>query len=194
MMWKKILFAMLFGVTIPCIAGAEALSVRKLPLTVCYFGETITHPGLSVGTELSLNGNAVHNLFVTANIGSYLHVRNHAALFINTEFGYRITARSGYYFEVLAGAGYMHTWLDGTVYEIGDDGLVYEIADPGRPAFMPSVTVGLFGWDFSKKNLGNFRTFIRLQAFGQYPYNTVMLPHLALQAGVTYYFPTRQED
>lgn len=170
----------------PALAAPEAVrpawpEPARMPVTVAYFGETLAHPGLMVGTERSVWRGGWHELLAATNLGGYQHAGNHNGLFLNGELGYRMTLPAGLSAEALAGAGVLYTMLPGDVYlpssspsEPGRDG--------GRPTFMPSATVGL-GYA-----LGDSRLFARLQAFGQYPYNTYTLLHLASQVGVTWNF------
>ena len=166
----------------PALAAPETLSLPetpRVPLTVAYFGETLLHPGLMVGTERRFWQAGWHEVLGTTNLGAYQHAGNHNGIFLNGELGYRLTFPGGLSAEALAGAGVLYTHLPGDIYLPGQND---PSRDGGRPTFMPSAAVGL-GYA-----LGDSRLFARLQAFGQYPYNTYTLLHVASQVGMTWNF------
>ena len=164
-------------------AQEEPSSTHRYALTAAYFGETITHPGATVGLEKYLLRSRRYKLFVGANLGGYVHHRNHKALFANLQLGQRITFRSGWFLDQSVGVGYLRTFLDGEVYAVDSDGSVEQVANTGRPHFMPSVSVGV-GYDFTKKGLANLQLFLRPQVFWQMPFNNYSLLHIGLQAGL----------
>lgn len=168
------------------ILAATGLPAVAAPLTVAYFGETATHPGLLLGTEHKAWEAGWHRTFLAANVGGYRHPGNHLGLFAEGALGYRLTFPSGLSLESLVGLGYLHTVLDGPVFAAGPAG-VEPVTDGGRPAWMPSVTLGA-GLDGAGLGLADTRLFTRLQLFGQYPYNAYVLPHVATQVGMTWNF------
>lgn len=179
-------FALLLGAALllprPAMAAPETLALPeapRIPLTLAYLGETLLHPGIMVGTESRLWESGWHAIIGANNLGAYQHAGNHSGIFLNGELGYRLTFPVGLSAEALAGAGVLYTVLPGDVYLPGQS---EPSRDSGRPAFMPSASLGL-GYA-----LGDSRLFARLQAFGQYPYNTYTLMHLATQVGVTWNF------
>jgi hypothetical protein len=124
-----------------------------------------------------------HGFFSEADLGTYYHARYATALFLSTDIGYRLVFPRGFRLELLLGLGYLHTFDDGTVYEV-DSGKVTTVEDSGHPALMTTALLGI-GWDFTVGNLAPFALFLRAGAFGQYPYNTAILPHLEAQLGVS---------
>jgi hypothetical protein len=164
----------------PCAPDADG--PPRLTFTAAYFGETIFHPGLMAGVEYRLVEDDWGTLFVTGNLGSYVHVRNHVGVFLDSEFGYRFTYASGYELEALAGIGYLHTFLDAPVYEVDDAGHVERVFDAGRPHFMPTLSLGT-AWQFE-----HVAPFLRLQTFGQYPFNHELLLHFALLLGARFWW------
>ncbi|WNG29904.1 hypothetical protein F0U62_42265 [Cystobacter fuscus] len=160
-------------------------SPTRLPLTVAYFGETLVHPGLTVGTELSLVRGGSGAIILTGNLGGYVHPRNHVGLFASAEVGGRLTASFGLYGELLAGAGYLHTFLQGPAYVVSPDGAVQPAADTGRPSLLPTASLGL-GWDLQRNGVAPLALFTRVTLFGQFPFNHRLLPHAAVQLGVRF--------
>jgi hypothetical protein len=154
-----------------------------LPISVAYLGEMLTHPGGVVGTEYCVLCSRRGSLFVTANAGAYVHPKNHVGAFVSSELGYRLTFSRGAFVEALAGVGYLHTFVDGDLYVAGDDGAVQRTRDRGRPAFMPTASIGV-GWNAARVDGPPLTPFVRATFFGQYPYNERLLPHAALQVGI----------
>lgn len=80
------------------------------------------------------------------------------------------------------GLGYMRTFIDGKVYTIDDNGAIKRKYFAGSNFFMPfsDLTIG------RKVNNSRFsRFFISLGAFGQYPFNSYMLPNIYFEIGLT---------
>lgn len=181
----------------PLYAAEEQL-VRRAPsreleawsISAAYFGEMVLHPGAVVGAERSLSrghrryGVVAYGWFAEADLGSYWHARNSVAFFVLPQLGYRLVFPHGFRLEALAGAGYLHTFADGKVYAVGDAGQVQRVDDGGHPGLMLSAQLGI-GWDFTVDHHGPLSVFVRVGAFGQYPYNTAVLPHLEAQLGIS---------
>jgi len=179
-LWAFICAILLASVT---ARAQESDPTRRPELSVAYFGEFLLHPGVLVGMSVPLAGKgtgAVHHTVVVAgNAAGYVHIRNHTGVLVDAEVGIRLTSRSRFRFEGFAGLGYLHTFLDGPVYAVDDDG-VDRVVDRGRPSFMPTASVGV-GWQRPR-----YAPFLRVQAFGQYPFNHHLLPHVALLPGVRF--------
>jgi hypothetical protein len=174
--------------TAPATASAPATSpapvtVRRWSYSVAYLGEFLLHPGVLAGIELPLSTSRWRvrqgAFLAAANAGTYIHFRNHVGVRIDAQAGYRFTFGSGVFVEGFAGLGYLHTFLGADVYEVSDDGRVSQVTDWGRPAFMPTASLGGgFNWQRAR-----IAPFLRVEAFGQYPFNDNMLPHFALLLG-----------
>jgi len=162
-----------------------------IPINVSYFGETLVHPGIEIGYE-----NTFYKSFnFTVSLGTYIHQRNHVGLFLNTGLNWRHTFPIGYSMEFGLGLGYLHTWEHGgDTYVVDDNGKVSVKPKYGRPHFMPSVKLGLLGWDFRKNTDIPLRLNADIIVFGQYPFNNYMMPHAALKLGATYYFSLLEEN
>lgn len=165
-------------------------SSKTIPINISYFGETIVHPGISLGYEHPLRRS---NFIPTITIGTYLHSRNHRAVFVNASINWRKTFKFGYSMEYGIGLGYLHTWEHGgKTYVVNDDESVETKTKWGQPNFMPSIKLGLLGWDFRKKTNIPFRINADIIVFGQYPFNNFIMPHTALKLGATYFFKTKE--
>jgi hypothetical protein len=149
------------------------LATASAAQSVALMGEFLTHPGIVVGLEHPVSEHVV----LAWNLGTYVHVRNTVGAFTDLELGVRHAFPSRFVLEGFAGVGYLHTFVQGPVYVVDDDA-VEHVTDPGRPSFMPTVR---FGVAAERETL---TPFVHLQAFGQYPFNTQLLPHVALLVGV----------
>jgi len=180
---KTLVFLLLIFLTGNTIYGQD--NKRVLPINVSYFGDTLINPGIEIGYE-----NTFWRSFnYTVSIGTYVHQRNHTGLFLEAGINWRHTFPIGYSMEFGLGLGYLHTWEHGgDTYVVDDNGNVSVNPKYGHPHFMPSVKLGLIGWDFREKTNIPLRLNADIIIFGQYPFNNYMLPHAALKIGGTYYF------
>jgi hypothetical protein len=175
--------------TIFCIVAVNIFCFSELnnriPINFSYFGEQIIHPGIQIGYEYNLP----YHFIADGSLGYYVHERNHVGLFLNAGIGWRYTFKIGYSLEFGLGLGYLHTWEHGgDIYIVSDTGNVSIKPKYGHPKFMPTVKIGLLGWDFRKKTNVPLRLNIDAIVFGEYPFNSFMMPHFALKAGATYFF------
>lgn len=159
----------------------------RFALTGAYYGETITHPGVAIGSEFYLWENRVYKLIAASKLGVYLHPRSHTAAFLDAELGHRVTARFGLYADVFTGVGYIHTRPWGDIYGRAADGGVEKQFNPGHPHVRFNAALGL-GWDLSKNGKAPISVFTRLEVFGEYPFNTTVALHGALMGGVIWRF------
>ena len=141
-----------------------------------YFGELITHPGVSFSINSPGHPEKWIALAHRSVLSVYLHRMNHSAILLSQHIGPRFYSSRRNYSDVMFGIGYMHTRLTGEVYVSDPDGGVNQEFDIGRPHLMASLSLG-FGWPGSQ--MGPHE--LRLIVFGQYPVNGIMVPHLALE-------------
>jgi hypothetical protein len=157
---------------------------KEISVNLSYFGETIVHPGFEIGYENTF----FKGFNFTVSIGTYVHQRNHTGLFLNGGINWRHTFPIGYSPEIGIGLGYLHTWPHGGPVYAVDDNDNLSITRSGRSHFMPTVKLGILGWDLRQKTNIPMRINTDIVVFGQYPFNSYMLPHFALKIGGTYYF------
>ncbi len=154
------------------------------PLTVSYFGETLARPGLRLATELTVARLGEHRLFVEPALGGYFHRAHSLGLFAESLIGYRHAFGPRFRMEALVGLGYLHTFVDGTVYEAGSTSTPSEVMNLGRPSVMPSAAVS-FRWNLSGAGSAPASLFVRPRVFWQAPYNQGSLMHPAVEVGFT---------
>jgi hypothetical protein len=152
-------------------------------LVISYFGETVTHPGLTIGIEYAIVDKGWYRLAFSAQVGGYYHRRNHVGAFIDAGLVNRFTSSFGLFGDAALGVGYLHTWVDGATYSRQTDGNVGRVAGYGLPHL--KVT-GDFRAGYDLSGLSGFPggVFMGLSIFGEYPFNGFFLPHAALQTGL----------
>ena len=101
---KKYIIIMMVLLTTQYMFGQDK---REIAINVSYFVETLVNPGFEIGYE----NNFFRSFNFTVSIGSYIHQRNHAGLFLNTGLNWRHTFPIGYNMEFGLGLGYLHTWV-----------------------------------------------------------------------------------
>jgi hypothetical protein len=176
-------------------AGAQYRQETLNTLNVSYFGKSVTRPGIKVGTSYTYHGfkprfhengdSVTRQLVLLPNIGTYFHFENHYGLFVNAETGFRVVYPKGLFWQVEAGAGFLRTFLAGKVYEVNDQGEVSRIVLAGSNQFMPSAGITL-GKNLAEREKLVSAFFGRIGGFLQYPYNTMWLPSITLELGITF--------
>ncbi len=167
-------------------ASLQAESAIRPPcdISVSYFGRNFTHPGmkLSASGELLGDWENTFRLSLQASLGFYYHRSNHTALYISGDIAPSLDfGRSSKWYTALPlGVGYMRTFIDGRVYSISETGDIRRRHFSGNNYLMPfaGITVGrkVQGSRFS-------RFFLSIGVFGQYPFNSYMLPNIYLEGG-----------
>lgn len=122
--------------------------VTSFPIKISILDETLTLPGLGslnykfnpaimLGTEYILRKKNNHDWFLSANLGYYYHKDWQAAVFINSEIGYRYQFKR-WNFNSKFGLGYAHAFSTKPLYE-NKEGVWQEAKNTGSPKFMPSI-------------------------------------------------------
>ncbi len=168
-------------------ARAGSQPTPSAAVSVSYFGEALTHPGVAASFDLGLLETSALRLSFSPEVVGYVHPRNHGALLVTPRLGARLTSPEGFFGELLLGAGWMEDWVDGVVYERGDDGGVEQVAATGRARFVLRGSVGL-GADFRRIDGKPVAWFLRLVVLGETPVNTHWLAHVAVQSGIQFHF------
>jgi hypothetical protein len=158
-------------------------------VSVSYFGDQLVHPGLKVGVEYPLLSRTSRlrsmerSLYVAPNLGVTWHPEHHTAAFVNGELGYRRTRESGWKRELILGLGAMRSNNASPTYTPDGDRVLLD----GHTYVMPSVAVG-FGRDLTDKRDLPLAWHVRPTLYMQAPYNTSIVPSLALETGITWSF------
>jgi hypothetical protein len=125
---------------------------------------------------------------INADIGFYRYRFNNTGVFFIPSAGKRYASDGTHYFEWLAGAGIVRTFYDGIVYSVDNNGKVEEKSYFGR-WYATANIAATCGWDFLKARTPKpFALQVKPVLWFQFPYNSFMLPHLSVEAGIKYYF------
>lgn len=195
---KFVLLLLLLALTCPSAKAQPATGPagNYWGLSAGYFGETLTHYGLKLGVEHSFSQwqrqssrrrprPRTSDLIGSLNLATYRHPHNHYGLIAQTEWGIRRTKLRGSTFDFGLSAGYLRTVLDGEAYQVRENGSFERIRWAGRGAFLPGVYIG-WGKDLARTTnlplLWRVKPYLLLQT----PYNTSVLPRLALEISVVY--------
>jgi hypothetical protein len=171
---------------------------KPLAISVSYFGETITHYGLSVGAEYPLhmwnrekerkNGTLKTRdyAWVTGlHLAAFRHPGNHYGVILYPTIGYTRTKTKGAFFQTGISMGYMRVFLDGETYQVNSAGELERVRLASRGTFLPGVYMG-WGKDLSRTTGIPIIWHVKPSLLLQIPYNTTVLPRMALEAGVIY--------
>jgi hypothetical protein len=139
-------------------------------LDASYLGELGTHPGAAAALDWQPSPSGP---VVGALLGGYRHPGNSFGARAELHAGYRLQLPWDFALELVAGAGYLHTVVDGTLY---DATTLEPVTDFGRPSFSPSLALGAW-WRSG---------FLRAGAFGQYPFNGRVLVHPTVELGFSF--------
>lgn len=173
-----------------------AQTLPKKSLTVEYFGEGISHPGLSLGInhyiipykDKQINFAKVRHLFQTGlSLAFYSHRKSHFAIIFFPHFNYHFLFKNGITLRVNTGLGYLRQFNSGTTYEVSENGEVDIIRFAGRNKFTTHFSLG-FGKNLMKNKNIPLAWNMNFGIFTESPTNTGFLPHLFIKIGVDYFF------
>ncbi len=179
---KKIYYTalILIGIT------SGALAQTNINMGGGYFGQTLSHTGIVLEAELEKMFSENASIPLRADLGFYVHPRNHYGLFLDLNAGFRRYYQSGIFLEESIGVGILQSFLhsDG-VFKVDENGNVSEGSVANPIDFMPSLTLGI-GYNLTqgagKQNL----IWLRPKIQWQVPHKTLSTFNFALQLGFTH--------
>jgi hypothetical protein len=180
---KKYSFVLILIAGCVPLSTAQAMPGEPLSVSVSFFGETLSHPGIAVGLTYDILDAGVYSLSLKSQAGLYIHPRNHSAVFLLGGIANRLDGDSGFTFDLSLQAGILESIPGGTVYERSGSGGIEMAGSPGALRFMAMAGLG-FAWRLRVAGGSSFSPFIRLNAFGEYPFNGYLYPHVAAEAGI----------
>lgn len=173
-------------ISVLALTGTLTKAQKVINVGAGYFGHTLTNPGLVLEAELEHMFTERTSLPLYANMGTYVHPRNHYGIYLEAGAGFRRYLRSGLFFEERFGVGILQTFVHSdAVYRVDDSGQVSEASRLNQPDFMPSVSLGL-GYRLGSKQGGQNLIWLRPKLFFQMPHKTAINYHLAMQLGFTH--------
>jgi len=165
-------------------------------ISVSYFGESITHPGLKIGigyqlkswdkTKESKNASSkiINKSFdLTPSIGFFYHKDYQTGLFILPEISYARKNAKGNFIAFGLGAGYMRTSIP-NVHEINSSNEI-ESTSGGSNYFATNYFIS-FGKDLSTKHNTPLDIFLKPQIMYALPNYSTGIAYFAIELGVSY--------
>lgn len=176
------------------ISPAQETSKAPLPLKISILDESLAlpnfwftrysyNPAAMVGTEFILKEKEKTDWHLTANLGFYYHKDWQAAVFLNSEIGYR------YHFgrfnaAARLGIGYAHVFATQPIYREVDGDFV-AATDYGSPTFMPSLGLSL-AYELQEKAYSP-EVFLIFSSQVEVPFNFFTGLHQLVGVGVKFY-------
>ncbi|PLX05465.1 MAG: hypothetical protein C0594_07245 [Marinilabiliales bacterium] len=200
-MKKSLVILMLLGFIVSVNAQIDSTQ-QYLPITISYYGDLYTHPGLKLSTEYVLGERVIekkrskgrvkvrHKQYVPKLSLTYTH---HAAYYnaflLGGEMNFRkLKPSSGFRVDKILGMGYMRAFNAGKTYEVDDNMNISKVPLAGHNQFFMSFAFG-FSKLFVETKQIPLAWHIR-QSFTVYmPNNGAFGGILGFEVGVSY-FPT----
>ena len=124
---------------------------------------------------------SVHQMIGATNMIFYFHRRNQLGLGINFEIGYRNRRVQGVSTELMAGLGYLRTFLPNKVYEFQGDDQIVQRSYLGANHLLKSISLG-FG-SISGQHIDSDLWLIRPTLLQIKPYSIKKTLNFALDVG-----------
>lgn len=188
---KKISLIVLMTTAISAVHAQSSL-LDKTPISIGYYGHYFLHPGIKIGaqydwktweTQKQRKKKTVvktKSLFVSPQVGFYVHPKNHSGLLINADIGYqRIKQRRGFYTAYSLGLGYLTQFNAGATYVAEDDGSITAKKFASRAYFMPTLNA-----EFGQKINPKIGWFSKFSVGSKLFYNTGVSAEVFMEMGV----------
>lgn len=202
--FKKYFF-ILFALSCSCLIKAQEgspIEYSKFPLKLAIGNHAVGfpyqnsfsafNPHVSIGTELGLNKNPKHSLFLSSNLGFFRNRVIGNTITADFDLGYRYMHKKGLFIETSFGLGALDQFHPRDIYELNPTVGTYEAsADKGTFSSSIGFKMGI-GYDFSKNSNTPFRIGINHNFFIQTVYFDVMsfpiMPQSTTNITITYKF------
>lgn len=184
---------LLLLVTLPVIAfGQDSLPISRPFFLYGLAGYDIPKGfGFTIGgavpfhSVVKIKTCAQRTEVVFSELGEYRYPFAYTSIFFNAGLGIEYIRSSKHFTELSFSQGLLRTIYDGKVYELAPDGNIKERKLFGRNYLISQVSWSL-NYRIYKRNPGPWFLKFRPSAWLQYPYNSFLKPHIAIQAGVSY--------
>lgn len=170
-------------VIVSILSCFSAQSQSELNVGLGYFGANFTYKGFLCELEYEKFHADRFSTPFKLDFGFYRHPRSHNALFLDVHEGFRrYSKNSKWYFEQSIGFGIMLSFYNEEVWHIDENGTAALTSNVANLDYMPSVTFGT-GYNLTPKKETNNYIWLRPKVFWQLPFNSLALPHIAVQMG-----------
>lgn len=168
----------------PCLAQTHFPTT----ISVAYWGEKGTHPGLelSLGYDQKswpLGSQGQQDIGFAMALGSYLHFRNHWGIRLTPRAYYIITGGKGFQLGLSADLGYFRRFYAGPTFQITDQGRFESRPLSGQHALTFGTAISL-GHSWYHSGQAPYSWFARIGAFWEFPLNGFILMHPYLSLGI----------
>jgi len=154
----------------------------KIKAGGAYWGEMITHPGISFFFDFPLAENDFTSTSFRIRTGGYIHRTYSQNLFIAPEILYRIYLPSDFYLELEGGGGYLFSRPDTDVYQYDMSTGTFSKTISGFHYFMPIAGINAGrSLVLGDKEIDIFGG---LKAFAAYPFNNDWGIHPVFEFGM----------
>ena len=187
-------FSLLFCLTTTTMLYSQ--NIKPKYLSVSYFGETITHPGVKLGAtyeiytwqKLKMKRNETKKvtqkyIYISPSVGFFYHKDYQLGIFILPEFSYSRKNVKGNYFSFGIGTGYMETLVP-NVYDLNPSGEIEKI-QAGYNYLLTNCSIN-FGKDLNIKKDIPMHVFIKPQFMYASPNTPKGVWYFALETGIKY--------
>ena len=156
-----------------------------------YYGESLTYPGIVGEIEYEKFHTNKFSTPLKLNIGFYNHPRSHNALFVDLHEGFRrYSKNSRWYYEQSVGFGIMLSFYNEDVWHIDENDRAAYVSNTANLDYLPSITFG-GGFNLTPEKESSNYIWIRPKVSWQFPFNTLALPHIAVQFGYSLTLKTK---
>lgn len=175
---KHILFTLIFIISLTSYAQNDYWN--KKPISISYYGHYYLHPGVKIGTQYDWRNwekskerkkrtiTKMKSLFISPQIGFYIHPLNHSGLVFNVDFGYqKLKYPTGWYQAYSIGLASISQINSGTTYIKNDNGSISTKKFATRTYFMPSLNL-----EIGKEINPGFAWFTKFTIASKLFYNT----------------------
>lgn len=140
------------------------------------------HPGFELGYSIRSNEkeHSIRQLNVYA--GWFLHQYVENGFFLRGEYSYKLKLGEAFTAGIYGGAGYLHTFYPGTLYQIDEfTGEINSVRQFGRPRVMISA-----GLQLSYRSKAGIEPFLKQEFAVESPFanGTPVMPHSFLKLGM----------
>ena len=172
---------------------------RMIPLSLSYYMDlelespVRVDPGLLIDLTFPIASNAgkssnhYREFHFKPTFGFYKRENYHTGMIIWTQLGFKGIRRSGAFWEINAGPGYLHTFYNAPVFAQNPDGSFSEQKVEGDFHAMVGGDLSI-GWDFARSTEIPISVFVGGGFYGRFPHNSNWARHKFMKIGFSYVF------
>lgn len=188
---KSLITTMLLAISV----SASAQILKPAAISVAYFGETITHPGIKLGFTYHLKNwekqrlkkgsekVLLKSIDLTPTLGLFYHKDYQTGFFALSELSYSRQKTRGSFISLGLGAGYLRTFVPNT-YQFDAHGEIEKI--PSGYNYFLTNYFAVFGKDCSVKKANTIAVYFKPQFMYATPSSAKGVWYFALEIGVRY--------